>query len=94
MSAVSLNHRLMPGYDASEVEDMTGAIETSLLKASAVLGLVAGIIIQDTDKKLDREQLYWAIKSATSDLNDITAVIDHFHVLAHCKRQAQKNPEL
>lgn len=94
MSAVSLNHRLMPGYDASEVEDMTGAIETSLLKASAVLGLVAGIIIHDNTNELDRDQLYWAINSATSDLNDITAVIDAFHTLEHCKRQAQKNPEL
>jgi hypothetical protein len=82
------SHRLMQGYDASEVEDMTDAIETSLLKASAVLNVTAFSIIGAKHLEVDRDQLYWAIKSATSDLSDITAVIDAFHTLAHCKRQA------
>jgi hypothetical protein len=88
------SHRLMQGYDASEVEDMTGSIETSLFKANAVMELIAHSVIGNTCTTIDRDQLYWAIKSATSDLSDITAVIDAFHTLAHCKRQAQKNPEL
>ncbi len=93
MSGVSLNHRLMPGYDASEIEDMTSSIDTSLLKACAVLKLVAGIVVHDVTNEIDREQIYWAINSALSDLDDITAVIDAYH-LAHAKQQAQKNPEL
>lgn len=87
MKSVTLDHRLMPGYDASEVEDMTGSIEISLLKASAVLKLLSDVVIHDTVNELDREQHYWAINSALCELSDITAVIDAYH-------QAQKNPEL
>jgi hypothetical protein len=88
------SHRLMQGYAASEVEDMVGSIETSLFKASAVMELIADSVIGSTCTTINRDQLYWAIKSATSDLSDITAVIDAFHMHAHCKRQAQKTPNL
>ena len=95
MSTVSLNHRLAPNYDASELFDMTTtAIETSLLKASAILGLVSSVVIHDTTNELDREKIYWAINSAISDLDDISSFIEAYHVLTTAKAQAQKNPEL
>lgn len=90
MTGVNLNHRLMLGYEAAEVEDMTGAIETSLLKASAVLRFSADSIIESCNE-IDRDQLYWAMQSVLSDLNDIAAVIDAYGI---ANQQAQKNPEL
>jgi hypothetical protein len=91
MSGVNFNHRLtMDDYDASEVEDMTGAIETSLLKASAVLNVTAFSIIGSKHLEVDRDQLYWAIQSVLSDISDITAVMDAYGIA----NQQQKNPEL
>ena len=94
MSTASLNHRLAPNYDASELFDMATAIETSLLKAGAILGLVSSVVIHDTTNELDREKIYWAINSAISDLDDISSFVEAYHVLTTAKAQAQKNPEL
>ncbi len=94
MIDVSLSHRLMCGYDASEIEDMTGAIETSLFKATAIINLVASSIIDPDNNGALPETLYWSIRSSLSDLADITAVIDAYHLACSDKEQAQKNPEL